>query len=159
MCKLSNAHTPSPSYVACKFCLNMSRFVQTTLNDNSHVWASYKTATCMGISVSFFFANNSDHVVDSNKINRLAELVKRHVRAIFHGDQTVPSRNPECPARNQRGDLIPKIQNPDHISIGTKQPSIRRTSRIIQRRKRGCFRRKLYGSAQGTEWDKITVLT
>ena len=49
--KLSNAHTPAPSYVACKFCLNVSRFVQTALDDDPRMWASCKTATRVGVSI------------------------------------------------------------------------------------------------------------
>ena len=47
--KLSNAHTPAPSYVAHQIHLFMSRFVQKTVNGDPNVWASWVTPTCVGV--------------------------------------------------------------------------------------------------------------
>ena len=50
--KLSNAHTPAPSYVAHQIHLFVSRFVQKTVDDDSGVWASWTAPTRVGVNIS-----------------------------------------------------------------------------------------------------------
>ena len=50
MGKLSNAHTPAPSYVAQKINLFIPKFVQKALDDDPGVWASWRTPTQVGVT-------------------------------------------------------------------------------------------------------------